>query len=135
MKLEYQSKSLRYGVDGNPSKAQINLGNAEGAVYPVFLSPDVIEKSDSELYELAMEEVYEQNFPHRAENEKFNLIGERLGKVDDAIDEANQALADFKENARQQMAENKAQIDQAVADLTALVMGNLVPMEEAEVEE
>ena len=135
MKLEYQSKALRYGADGQPTKAQINLGNAEGAVYPVFLSPDVIEKSDSELYELAMDEVYNQNFPQRAENEKFNLIGERLGKVDDAIDEANQALTDFKENARQQIAESKVQIDQAVADLTALVMGNLVPIEEAEVEE
>ena len=135
MKLEYQSKALRYGADGQPTKAQINLGNAEGAVYPVFLSPDVIEKSDSELYELALDEIYNQNFPQRAENEKFNLIGERLGKVDDAIDEANQALTDFKENARQQIAESKVQIDQAVADLTALVMGNLVPIEEAEVEE
>lgn len=92
MKLEYQSKSLRYGADGHPSKAQINLGNAEGAVYPVFLSPDVIEQSDSELYKLAMEEVYEQNFPHRAENEKFNLMGEKIAQYDEMMDKMQKAL-------------------------------------------
>ncbi|MBG9366564.1 DUF1366 domain-containing protein [Streptococcus sp. NLN64] len=92
MKLEYQSKSLRYGADGQPSKAQINLGNAEGAVYPVFLSPDVIEKSDSELYELALDEIYNQNFPQRAENEKFNIMGEKIAQFDEMMDKMQKAL-------------------------------------------
>lgn len=92
MKLEYQSKSLRYGADGQPSKAQINLGNAEGAVYPVFLNPDVIEKSDSELYELALDEIYNQNFPQRAENEKFNIMGEKIAQFDDMMDKMKKAL-------------------------------------------
>ena len=92
MKLEYQSKALRYGADGQPTKAQINLGNAEGAVYPVFRSPDVIEKSDGELYELAMDEVYNQNFPQRAENEKFNVMGEKIAQFDDMMDKMKKAL-------------------------------------------
>lgn len=92
MKLEYQSKALRYGADGQPSKAQINLGNAEGAVYPVFLSPDVIEKSDSELYELALDEIYNQNFPQRAENEKFNIMGEKIAQFDEMMDKMQKAL-------------------------------------------
>ncbi|MHB9781496.1 DUF1366 domain-containing protein [Streptococcus sp. 10F2] len=92
MKLEYQSKSLRYGADGHPSKAQINLGNAEGAVYPVFLSPDVIEKSDTELFELALDEIYNQNFPRRAENEKFNIMGEKIAQFDDMMDKMKKAL-------------------------------------------
>lgn len=92
MKLEYQGKSLRYGADGQPSKAQINLGNAEGAIYPVFLSPDVIEKSESELYELALDEIYNQNFPQRAENEKFNVLGEKIAQFDDMMEKMQQAL-------------------------------------------
>lgn len=92
MKLEYQSKSLRYGADGHPSKAQINLGNPEGAIYPVFLSPDVIEKPDSELYELALDEIYNSNFPQRAENEKFNIMGEKIAQFDEMMDKMKQAL-------------------------------------------
>lgn len=139
MKLEYSSKSLDYGNDGQPSRAKVILANPEGAVYPVFLPADVINDSDAELLEKALEVVYEENFPHRAENEKFNLIGEKMAAFDEAVDVANEAVAELRqtsEEAKIQMRKNEQRIDAAVAELTSLVLGAIFPrIEEVEVEE
>ena len=139
MKLEYSSKSLDYGNDGQPSRAKVILANPEGAVYPVFLPADVINDSDAELLEKALEIVYEENFPHRSENEKFNLIGEKMAKIDEAVDVANEAVAELRqtsEEAKIQMRKNEQRIDAAVAELTSLVLGAIFPgAEEVEVEE
>lgn len=96
MKLEYQSKSLEYGTDGQPSATRVILGNNDGVIYPVRLSKDAIDKSDSELLELALEEIYETLFPRRAENEKFNLVDEKLAQLDEA-------LSDFKKLAQEKL--------------------------------
>ncbi|WP_256092246.1 DUF1366 domain-containing protein [Streptococcus agalactiae] len=42
-------------------------------------------KSNTELFDLVMESVYQVNFPMRAENEKFNLLGTKIAEVDQAI--------------------------------------------------
>lgn len=80
MKLEFISKSLDY-LNNDPYRTKVVLGNSEGAYYPVYFDKDAISKSDAELLELATEKIYQDNFPGRAENEKFNAIGERLAKV------------------------------------------------------
>ncbi|MGV3054849.1 DUF1366 domain-containing protein [Streptococcus hyovaginalis] len=85
MKLEFSSKQLTYDLSGNPSVTQVILSNSDGANVPVFLLAKDIDLSNSELLEKALEVIYEENFPNRAENEKFNLIGQKIAEIDDAI--------------------------------------------------
>ena len=84
MKLEFISKSLDY-LSNDPYRTKVVLGNSEGAFYPVFFDKDAISKSDAELLELATEKIYQDNFPSRAEDEKFNAIGERLADVKEQV--------------------------------------------------
>ncbi len=96
MKLEFISKSLDY-LNNDPYRTKVVLGNSEGAFYPVYFDRDAISKSDAELLELATEKIYQDNFPNRAEDEKFNAIGERLAKIDDITEEATKNLDKVKE--------------------------------------
>ncbi len=98
MKLEFISKSLDY-LNNDPYRTKVVLGNSEGAYYPVYFDKDAISKSDAELFDLASEKIYQDNFPGRAENEKFNAIGERLAKIDDIAEEATKNLEKVKEQA------------------------------------
>ena len=84
MKLEFISKSLDY-LNNDPYRTKVVLGNSEGAFYPVYFDKDAISKSDAELFELATEKIYQDNFPNRAEDEKFNAIGERLANVKEQV--------------------------------------------------
>ena len=84
MKLEFISKSLDY-LNNDPYRTKVVLGNSEGAFYPVYFDKDAISKSDAELLELATEKIYQDNFPSRAEDEKFNAIGERLANVKEQV--------------------------------------------------
>ena len=84
MKLEFISKSLDY-LNNDPYRTKVVLGNSEGAYYPVYFDKDAISKSDAELLELATEKIYQDNFPSRAEDEKFNAIGERLANVKEQV--------------------------------------------------
>ena len=84
MKLEFISKSLDY-LNNDPYRTKVVLGNSEGAFYPVYFDKDAISKSDAELLELATEKIYQDNFPNRAEDEKFNAIGERLANVKEQV--------------------------------------------------
>ena len=96
MKLEFISKSLDY-LNSDPYRTKVVLGNSEGAFYPIYFDKDAISKSDAELLELATEKIYQDNFPGRAENEKFNAIGERLAKIVDITEEATKNLEKVKE--------------------------------------
>ena len=96
MKLEFISKSLDY-LNNDPYRTKVVLGNSEGAFYPIYFEKDAISKSDAELFGLAREKIYQNNFPGRAENEKFNTIGERLAKIDDITEEATKNLEKIKE--------------------------------------
>ncbi|MCQ9212291.1 MULTISPECIES: DUF1366 domain-containing protein [unclassified Streptococcus] len=97
MKLEYGSKSQEYDASGTASATKVVLINPDGASVPIFLSPDKIELSNTELLELALEVIYQENFPQRAENEKFNTMGEKIAHVDDAVDKVNAVAQEVKE--------------------------------------
>ena len=88
MKLQFMSKSLDY-LNGEPYKTRVVLGNNEGAIYPIFFKTGHIDKSAEELIALALEQIYQENYPNRAENEKFNMIGKKISEIDDAIERAN----------------------------------------------
>jgi hypothetical protein len=94
MKLKFGSKSQEFETDGTVKGTKVTLTNDDGAFYPVMLPADKISLSNAELEELAMEVVYQENFPQRAENEKFNEIGEKIAKYDEMIEKMQKAIDD-----------------------------------------
>ncbi|HEL1665354.1 TPA: DUF1366 domain-containing protein [Streptococcus suis] len=96
MRLKFGNKSLEY-TQGEYPKTRVLLINDEGAMYPIYFDKEAIDKADAELFELALEKIYQDNFPNRAEDEKFNEIGKRLAKVDDIAEEATKNLEKVKE--------------------------------------
>ena len=98
MKLEYGSKSQEFDASGKESATKVTLVNADGAIVPILLPADKISLSNSELFELALEALYQENFPNRAENEKFSKVAQELQKNKEATDKAEQAVTENKEN-------------------------------------
>jgi hypothetical protein len=97
MKLEYGSKSQEYDASGTASTTKVTLVNADGANVPIFLPPDKIDLSNTELLELALEVIYQENFPNRAEKEKFDKVDEQLQKNKELADKAGQVSVENKE--------------------------------------
>lgn len=98
MKLEYGTKSLEYDGSGTASATKVTLVNSDGAIVPILLQADKISLSNTELFELALESLYEENFPNRAENEKFSKVAQELQKNKEATDKTEQAVTENKEN-------------------------------------
>lgn len=98
MKLEYGGKSQEFDTSGTASATKVTLVNADGAIVPILLPADKISLSNTELFELALESLYEENFPNRAENEKFSKVAQELQKNKEATDKAEQAASENKEN-------------------------------------
>lgn len=98
MKLEYGAKSLEYDGSGAVSATKITLVNANGANVPIFLPADKINLSNTELFELALESLYQENFPNRAETEKFSKVDEQLKQNKEMATKMEQAATENKEN-------------------------------------
>lgn len=98
MKLEYGSKSLEYDGSGAVSATKVTLVNANGANVPILLPADKISLSNTELLDLALDVIYQENFPQRAENEKFSKVAQELQKNKEAAAQAEQAATENKEN-------------------------------------
>lgn len=92
MKFKYESKSKEYDASGAASATKVVLRNRDGAYVPVFLPADKIDLSNTELLNAALEVIYQENFPQRAENEKFNEIGEKIAKYDEMIKKMQAAI-------------------------------------------
>mgnify|MGYP001020189560 CR=1 FL=1 len=98
MKFEFGSKSLEYDGSGAVSSTKVTLVNSAGANVPVFLPADKISLSNTELLDLALDVIYQENFPQRAENERFSKVDQELQKNKEAADKAEQAVTETKEN-------------------------------------
>lgn len=98
MKLEYAQKSQEYDASGTASTTKVTLVNSDGAYVPVFLPADKIGLSNTELFELAMETLYQENFPQRAEKEKFNQVEAQLKQNKEMATKVEQATVENKEN-------------------------------------
>nr|DAK52648.1 MAG TPA: Protein of unknown function (DUF1366) [Caudoviricetes sp.]DAN46831.1 MAG TPA: Protein of unknown function (DUF1366) [Caudoviricetes sp.] len=98
MKLEYGSKSQEYDGSGVASATKVTLVNSSGAVVPVLLPADKISLSNTELLDLALDVIYQENFPQRAENERFSKVNQELQKNKEVADKAEQAATETKEN-------------------------------------
>lgn len=98
MKLEYGTKSLEYDGSGVASATKVTLVNSSGAVVPILLPADKISLSNTELFDLALDVIYQENFPQRAENERFSKVSQELQKNKEAADKAERAVTETKEN-------------------------------------
>lgn len=94
MKLSFNSKSQEIGLDGTISGTRVVLSNNEGGFLPVMLPADKISLSNSELEELALAVVYQENFRDKYENEKFAEITADLAKHKDNSEIAQATLLD-----------------------------------------
>ena len=125
MKLEFYGKSLNYNLDGSLKGTIVTLGHMDGGHLPVVLAGDKTDLSNQELFELAMEEHYHENFPNRAENEKFNLLGEKIAKYDELNEKSQNAIKDLEEataEAKAATIKNEEAVNNAVSELTELIM-------------
>lgn len=100
MKLKYGSKSQEYDASGAAYATKVMLVNSDGASVPVFLPAEKIDLSNTELLNQALEVIYQENFPQRAETEKFNDIDKKIAKYDEMI-EKMQASIDKSEKMTQ----------------------------------
>lgn len=116
MKLKFSSKSQEFEQDGTVKCTKVTLTNDDGAFYPVMLPAEKISLSNTELEELALEVVYQENFPQRAENEKFNEIGEKIAKYDEMIDKMQKAIDDSEKMTKLATATLNDLINQMYAD-------------------
>lgn len=98
MKLEYGSKSQEYDGSGVASATKVTLVNSSGAVVPILLPADKIGLSNTELLDLALDVIYQENFPQRAENERFSKVNQELQKNKEVADKAEQAATETKVN-------------------------------------
>ena len=98
MKLEYGTKSQEFDASGTATATKVTLVNADGAIVPILLPADKISLSNTELFELALEALYQENFPNRAENEKFNKVNEQIQKNKEMTAKMEQATTENKEN-------------------------------------
>ena len=96
MRLKFGNKSLEYSQAEYP-KTRVLLINDEGAMYPIYFDREAIDKSDAELFELALEKIYQDNFPNRAEDERFNTIGEKIAEIDQVIERAKEQQVQVEE--------------------------------------
>lgn len=116
MKLKFGSKSQEFEQDGTVKGTKVTLTNDDGGFLPVMLPADKIELSNAELEKLALEVVYQENFPQRAENEKFNEIGEKIAKYDEMIEKMQKAIDDSEKMTKLATATLNDLINQMYAD-------------------
>ena len=98
MKLEYGTKSLEYDGSGKEYATKVTLVNSDSAIVPILLPADKISLSNTELFELALEALYQENFPNRAEKEKFNQVEAQLKQNKEMATKVEQATVENKEN-------------------------------------
>lgn len=94
MKLSFNSKSQEIGLDGSIVGTRVVLSNNDGGFLPVMLPADKISLSNSELEELALAVVYQENFRDKYENEKFAEITADLEKHKENSEIAQATLLD-----------------------------------------
>ena len=110
MKFEYESKSKEYDASGAAYATKVVLKNRDGAYVPVFLPVEKIDLSNTELLNEALEVIYQENFPQRAENEKINELDEKIKKYNVLNEKAAETIAKMEEQIKkQQDASNTAQ--------------------------
>ncbi|MGJ0775357.1 DUF1366 domain-containing protein [Streptococcus lutetiensis] len=94
MDLTFSSKSQEFELDGSVKGTKVVLSNDDGAIYPVLLEADKIDLTNTELEQLALNVIYQENFRDKYENEKFNEITKELAKHKENSEIAQATLLD-----------------------------------------
>ena len=107
MKLEYQGKSLEYNLDGSLKGTVVTLGHLDGGYLPVLLQGDQTALSNQELFEEALEQHYQENFPNRAEKEAISDLKDEIEEL------AKNRLGTHKESFLNQLVSTSTQLTEA----------------------
>lgn len=107
MKFEYASKSQEYDASGAASATKVVLKNTDGAVVPVFLPVEKIDLSNTELLNAALEVIYQENFPQRAETEKFNELDEKIDEYNVLNKKAAETIAKMEAQMTKQQGQSR----------------------------
>lgn len=102
MKFEYASKSQEYDASGAAFATKVILKNSDGAIIPVFLPVEKINLSNTNLLNEALEVIYQENFPQRAETDKFNELNEKIKVYNDLNKKATETIAKMEEQIKKQ---------------------------------
>ena len=116
MKFEYESKSKEYDASGAAYATKVILRNRDGAYVPVFLPVEKIDLSNTDLLNEALEAIYQENFPQRAENEKFNELDKKIAKYDEMIEKMQKSIDDSEKMTKLATATLNGLINQTYAD-------------------
>lgn len=107
MKFEYASKSQEYDASGAASATKVVLKNTDGAVVPVFLPVEKIDLSNTELLNAALEVIYQENFPQRAETERFNKLDDKIKEYNVLNEKAAETIAKTEAQMTKQQEQSK----------------------------
>lgn len=107
MKFEYASKSQEYDASGAASATKVVLKNTDGAIVPVFLPVEKIDLSNTELLSAALEVIYQENFPQRAETERFNKLDDKIKEYNALNEKAAETIAKMEAQMTKQQEQSK----------------------------
>ena len=107
MKFEYASKSQEYDASGAASTTKVVLKNTDGAIVPVFLPVEKIDLSNTELLNAALEVIYQENFPQRAETERFNELDDKIKEYNVLNKKAAETIAKMEAQMTKQQEQSK----------------------------
>lgn len=107
MKFEYASKSQEYDASGAASATKVVLKNTDGAIVPVFLPVEKIDLSNTELLSAALEVIYQENFPQRAETERFNKLDDKIKEYNTLNEKATETIAKMEAQMTKQQEQSK----------------------------
>ena len=107
MKFEYASKSQEYDASGAASATKVVLKNTDGAIVPVFLPVEKIDLSNTELLNAALEVIYQENFPQRAETERFNKLDEKIKEYNSLSEKAAETIAKMEAQMTKQQEQSR----------------------------
>lgn len=107
MKFEYASKSQEYDASGAASATKVVLKNTDGAIIPVFLPVEKIDLSNTELLNAALEVIYQENFPQRAETEKFNELDKKIKEYNALNNKAAETISKMEAQMTKQQEQSR----------------------------
>lgn len=107
MKFEYASKSQEYDASGAASATKVVLKNTDGAIVPVFLPVEKIDLSNTELLNAALEVIYQENFPQRAETERFNELDDKIKEYNVLSKKAAETIAKMEAQMTKQQEQSR----------------------------
>ncbi|MEY8462520.1 DUF1366 domain-containing protein [Streptococcus merionis] len=120
----FKEKALVTKDSGEVLGVRVILEDERGGTAVSLFEPDKFQLTNTELFNLAYEDNYQRNYFHRAENERFDVLDERIAQYDELVAKVNNKLQEMDkslEMTAQQTAEYASNSEMAQATLLAIV--------------